>query len=712
MPRRRLRLSTSSDDEENDDVEPQNHHQPQQEDEQPPTITQHHPLNPNPNNRSEPLEISDDEEFIDVSDNLSEPSPPERISNQQPQPQVAPPSSGGGCPITGFLQGLGLTLKREWFDACVLELERSMPGFANLDVGAKAKLVFERFLVSDMNYSGGGGLPENVHSLHLVDLSGPYVLQVDEIVNISSALKSRYQKAPPGIKRCLKLSMTDGVQRVFAMEYRPIKDLDVLAPAGLKVAICNVHVRRGLLMLVPESFEVLGGLVEELDAARQRLVDEVNKPPRGKRTRTGVVPPLITRATLAAWPSTDAHNAHTNNSTSQDTTLYQVHDQGATFVASGGNTERQRTLEEFSVPVSEHYAIPNPSRSTVWDDEETHIDTVPSHRSNGMPNPLRNIVADAEEVHMDTVPSHRSNDMSNSSLNIVSDANEIHMDTVSSHRSNDIPNPLRNIISDAEEIDMDTVPSHRSNGMPYPSRNIISGPEDIHMDTVPTSSRSSGMPNPSTDVASVGEEVEMDAVPYSRPSDVSEPCLNDFPNDEDVSTIEHPLILSGDQEMPFTYLASLSAKWAAMRESAHFVRGKIKCFLTGVKGFQYKRRKTYELRVYVDDGSLISEIIVDHKVVQKGIGHSPEDVTAALSSSDTSVVRAMKETLKQFQFFLVNFEGIILIEINETSPVPVALEMNQGCPESDAWLLLRRLKASAPAQTLRSTPLNPLDISP
>lgn len=88
--------------------------------------------------------------------------------------------------------------------------------------------------------------------------------------------------------------------------------------------------------------------------------------------------------------------------------------------------------------------------------------------------------------------------------------------------------------------------------------------------------------------------------------------------------------------------------------------------------------------MYVDDGSLISEIIVDHKVrsslishhlsvlefhiidgyialqvVQKGIGHSPEDVTAALSSSDTSVVRDMKETLKQFQFFLVNFEVII-----------------------------------------------------
>lgn len=54
-------------------------------------------------------------------------------------------------------------------------------------------------------------------------------------MNISCPLKTRYQKAAAGIKRCLKLSMTDGVQRVFGMEYRPIKDLEVLSPAGLKV---------------------------------------------------------------------------------------------------------------------------------------------------------------------------------------------------------------------------------------------------------------------------------------------------------------------------------------------------------------------------------------------------------------------------------------------------------------------------------------------
>lgn len=131
---------------------------------------------------------------------------------------------------------------------------------------------------------------------------------MDEIVNISCPLRRRYQNAASGIKRCLKLSMTDGVQRVFGMEYRPIKDLEALAPAGMKViflyflavaqlvfllakwtshfmqiAICNVNVRHGLLMLVPEVLEVLGGSVEELDAARHRLIAEINKPPRGKR---------------------------------------------------------------------------------------------------------------------------------------------------------------------------------------------------------------------------------------------------------------------------------------------------------------------------------------------------------------------------------------------------------------------------------------------
>ena len=44
-----------------------------------------------------------------------------------------------------------------------------------------------------------------------------------------------------------------------------------------------MHIRRGLLVSVPEVIDILGGIADELEAARDRLVSEVNKPPRGKR---------------------------------------------------------------------------------------------------------------------------------------------------------------------------------------------------------------------------------------------------------------------------------------------------------------------------------------------------------------------------------------------------------------------------------------------
>lgn len=44
------------------------------------------------------------------------------------------------------------------------------------------------------------------------------------------------------------------------------------------------------------------------------------------------------------------------------------------------------------------------------------------------------------------------------------------------------------------------------------------------------------------------------------------------------------------------------------------------------------------------------------QVVQKGIGHSPQEVTAAFSSSDLKKVSDMKEIFRQFQLFLVDFE--------------------------------------------------------
>ncbi|KAL5543848.1 hypothetical protein UlMin_007632 [Ulmus minor] len=710
MPIRRLRLSCSSD----EDEEPHNNQrQPQP----------NPPPNPNP---SHLVEISDDEDFIDVSDNLS----PEAATSDNRPPQVSPPviddeellqeslESSGDCPISDVLLGLGLKLKRVWLDSCVQALQQSVPGYAGLDAAGKAKLCFEQFLVSDMNHSGGGVLPGNVDRLHLVDLPGPYVLQVDEIVNISCPLKGRYQKAPPGIKRCLKLSMTDGVQRVYGMEYRPINHLDTLAPAGLKVAICKVHVRHGLLMLVPEAFEVLGGVVEELEAARQRLVEEVNKPPRGKRTRMGVVPPLRTRVTLAAWSTESAPvPGNTNGTANQSSTPFQTHGQGATFSTFGtGSGQRIAVAEEL--PVREENAIPNSFPNVASGMEEFPVRVT---EENAIPNPFPNVASGMEDFPVRVT---EENAIPNPFPNVASGMEEF---PVRVTEENATPNPFPNVASGMEEFPVRVT---EENAIPNPSSSIFSGAEEVHMDTN-QSSRASAMHHPSSSVSSIVEEIDIDTISSSRPNPVSDSSLNNVSNDEEmivsasdsslndvsndvemivVDEVEHPQILSRNQEDPFTYLASLSAKWAAMKESVTLVKGTIKCFLTGVKGFQWRQRTTYDLRVYVDDGSLIAEIQIDHNVVQKVIGHSPEEVTSALTSSDVKKISDMKEILTQFQHFLANFEGTMLVEINETSPLPVALEINQGCLESDAWLLFRRVKSSASAQRRLSS--DPLDLSP
>ncbi|KAJ7522754.1 hypothetical protein O6H91_18G025400 [Diphasiastrum complanatum] len=226
--------------------------------------------------------------------------------------------NAGRCALVAeYLHTLGVWPRADWLASCMDALAASQPGFGAMSVSAQAEKCFLQFLSADLNVVGDAALPANVHSLHATELSGPFVLQVDEIVDISSCMRDRYQERSAGLgKRCLKLSMTDGVQRVFGIEYRAMPDLQVFSPAGLKVVIRNVLIRRGLFMLVPEVLNVLGGLVEPLEEARARMVHQVNKAPRGNRARQGsIILKLAEKATNAAWPS-EVSNAATSGAQS------------------------------------------------------------------------------------------------------------------------------------------------------------------------------------------------------------------------------------------------------------------------------------------------------------------------------------------------------------------------------------------------------------
>ncbi|CAN0906010.1 RecQ-mediated genome instability protein 1 [Linum grandiflorum] len=652
MLRRRLVLSDDEDDE-------QENHQPPPRPPSPPQLEatmsedeieidmQPSLMHQNPN-RVEPVISISDEELVDVLYDDNHASPPSETvthdtsENQQPQPQLgaAVMEESSGCPVGDILMRMGLRLKREWLDSCLGGLNSSLQ---HLDLKAKAKHCFDKFLMSDMNYCGKGVLPPNVGSMHLVDLPGPFVLQVDEIVNMSVPLKGRYQDAYCGLKRCLKLSMTDGVQRVFAIEYKPIDSLKVLAPAGFKVAISNVHVRRGLLMLVPEVIEILGGAAEELEAARTRLVAEVNKPPRGKRSKAGVIPPLATRGTMAAWPLTSASDpGSTNNSAN-----------------APGTSNPGHVNDTPNIP--QHY----------------------NHSVNigGGTNGLANVSRSATPSTMrPSDPSSVSAGYSTNPVNVTRSTTRCTVQTALSSYGRSI-NISRSTTSSVTQTSIPSQSDDRGRAEPIVvdvSDRVVSEVEGMHIDLSPVSTRS--------------------AIPVQGDTHMAD-------------QLEHPLILSGDREIPFTYLASLSAKWAAKRVKTS-LQGRIKCLITAVKSFQYKHTERYDLRLHVDDGSLISEIMVDHSVVHKYIGSSPQEAASAISSTDANKVADMKNTLTQFQIFLLNFEGTMLVEMNGNYPVPVALELKQGVPATAAWLLMRRLKSCAPSPPTGDHNIETITLSP
>ena len=118
--------------------------------------------------------VISDEEFVDVPDNLS--PPPEQPASATAE--VAGAFVASDCPVNDWLRKMGVCLKREWLDSCKFGLQNSIPGFVGFDVETKAKLCFGQALNSDMNYTGAGVLPPNVHQMHLVELAGPFVLQV------------------------------------------------------------------------------------------------------------------------------------------------------------------------------------------------------------------------------------------------------------------------------------------------------------------------------------------------------------------------------------------------------------------------------------------------------------------------------------------------------------------------------------------------------
>ncbi|XP_036383853.1 recQ-mediated genome instability protein 1 [Megalops cyprinoides] len=171
-----------------------------------------------------------------------------------------------------------------WLEACVEWLQQE--GGGSVPQARLNPQVLEQWLLTDLRDLSHPMLPAHLSQALKAELSGSYCLQVDSLLDVSqpayvqlqqwrgvdrtneqvSAVTQASQRpweATP--TRMLMLKVTDGVQDLEAMEYRPIPALSASLPPGTKILVQGtVACRLGVLLLKPENVRVLGGEVEEL----------------------------------------------------------------------------------------------------------------------------------------------------------------------------------------------------------------------------------------------------------------------------------------------------------------------------------------------------------------------------------------------------------------------------------------------------------------
>lgn len=178
-----------------------------------------------------------------------------------------------------------IQVPQAWLDACV-EWVTEEAGGVPLPQAQLNQQVLDQWLLTDLRDLAHPVLPAGISEAEKMELNGCYCLQVDSLLDVSQPAYSQLQRVrgahcsndevtavtqatqkPWEAKptRMLMLQLTDGVQNLEGIEYRPIPALSANLPPGTKLQVVGtVMVRLGVLLLKPENLKVLGGEVEEL----------------------------------------------------------------------------------------------------------------------------------------------------------------------------------------------------------------------------------------------------------------------------------------------------------------------------------------------------------------------------------------------------------------------------------------------------------------
>ncbi|XP_028146323.1 recQ-mediated genome instability protein 1 [Diabrotica virgifera virgifera] len=194
--------------------------------------------------------------------------------------------------VESFFKASQVHLSREWLESCIqwCKEENLPPNYTLKDLQMN---VFEQWLLLDLRDVEIPCLPPDLASKLKYILQGKYSLQLMQVVDISKPKYFQLQRIRNGIpknleqesensKRVLQLTLTDGVQEVIAVEYKPVECLNLNLSPGIKIRLMGpIEVRRGRLMLEDRHVKIIGGEVDTLlvsNAAENILAKSLNQP--------------------------------------------------------------------------------------------------------------------------------------------------------------------------------------------------------------------------------------------------------------------------------------------------------------------------------------------------------------------------------------------------------------------------------------------------
>ncbi|XP_073967026.1 recQ-mediated genome instability protein 1-like [Choristoneura fumiferana] len=181
--------------------------------------------------------------------------------------------------VRNFLASHFMHVENEWLSGCVEYLtEDSSNNYSETEIQNLAR---EQWLLNDLKEICPGSLPANLKTQQKVTLNGRFALQINAAVDIGTPAYQQYMKLQKvntenveattkfedkiSNRRMIKLYLTDGVQEISAIEYKPMRNLSCDITPGCKALIKGpIECRRGVLLLAESSLELLGGEVQEI----------------------------------------------------------------------------------------------------------------------------------------------------------------------------------------------------------------------------------------------------------------------------------------------------------------------------------------------------------------------------------------------------------------------------------------------------------------